>query len=89
VPYKGSRSAKSHPTNHLQRLARAQALGLDGIDKGNFDGSLDPDATANATANGTADGTDDGSLDFYGTMLSSETYMMPISNPSSEPSSNL
>jgi hypothetical protein len=32
-----------HPKNHLQRLARAQALNSDGIDKGNFDGLLDPD----------------------------------------------
>jgi hypothetical protein len=51
------------------------------MDKGNFVGLLDADATA--------DDTDDGSLDFHGTVLSSETYMMPtFFNPSSEPSSN-
>jgi hypothetical protein len=35
--------------NHLQRLARAQALGLDGVDKGNFVGLLDLDATSSLT----------------------------------------
>jgi hypothetical protein len=58
---------------------------LDDINKGNFVGSVDSDATAD----GTDDGTDDGSLDFDGIVLSSEPYMMPTLNPSSEPSSNL
>jgi hypothetical protein len=48
---------------------------LDGINKGNFDGSLYSDGTADGKADGTADDTDDGSLDFDGTMLSLETYM--------------
>jgi hypothetical protein len=61
---------------YLQRLAPAQALDLDDINKGNFNGSLDLDATANEIDNGT----DDGLLDFNGTMLPSEPSMMPTSN---------